>query len=308
MLDLLLNIRGIEVKENEPLSRHTTWRVGGPAGYFIVCNSMDGFKAVLETANRSEIPFMIIGKGSNLLVSDEGFPGIVLMLSGDFKKIEVDGSTIIAGCGCTLRSLSNMAVENSLSGLEFAHDIPGTLGAAIKINAGAYGWDFSKVTDTVTVIDSKNLQTRDIHPDFEYRSSSIGEGLICVSASLSLEKADPGTIKKTIDEFTRKRLSAQPRGSSAGSVFKNPPNDFAARLIESAGCKGLSVNGASVSQQHANFIMNNDGAKAQDIVKLIQLVRQKVYNTTGVLLDTEIKTVGLVLDESQEFREQAQRT
>lgn len=302
------SLQKTDVKENEPLDRHTTWKVGGPADYYLVCGSEDDLVNVIKAAKGYSIPYFIIGKGSNLLVSDEGFKGFAIRLTGEFEAISVEGSIIEAGCGATLRSLSNAALKNGLSGLEFAHDIPGTLGAAIKLNAGAHGDDFSMIIKSVTLFDTENMGITAVTPEFGYRHSSIEDGQICLRAELSLTSDNNESVKNRISQLTEKRKSSQPTGFSAGSVFKNPDNDYAARLIEISGCKGLSINSARISERHANFIMNEGHAKAQDIVKLMQLVREKVYNTTGIVLETEIKTVGFVLDESPKLREQTKRT
>lgn len=303
MPGLLAEIEGLDVAKREPLSKHTTWKVGGPAEYFVTSSSIDSLKQAVALAAEAKVSITVIGSGSNLLVSDEGLDGMVIKLSGDFQKSSLEDTKLWAGGGASLRSISNLALKNGLSGLEFAHDIPGTLGAAVKINAGAHGEDFAGVTRTVKVFDIADRSISKVTPEFGYRSSSLTSEQICLGAELDLKDSDNATIKEKIDRFARKRHLSQPKGFSAGSVFKNPVGDHAARLIEEAGCKGLSINGAAVSEQHANFILNEGTAKAQDIAELIQLVRKKVYNTTGIMLETEIMTVGFVLNENPRFRE-----
>lgn len=295
-------ISGLKVKKDEPLSKHTTWRVGGPADLFIEADSRNGLLNVINLLREKGIPYFLLGSGSNILVSDYGFRGAVIKLGREFKNYLASGNTIIAGCSLSLRSLSNKALGSGLSGLEFAHDIPGTLGGAIKVNAGAFGEEISGIVRNVDILDANDLSIKKITPIFNYRSSSIGNSAICLEAELMLQKKDVERIRSKLKKLSEKRKVLQPSGFSAGSVFKNPDKMIAGKLIEEADCKNVSIGNASVSRKHANFIITNGKASAKDILQLIQLVREKVYNSTGINLETEIIPVGFTKYEIAGFR------
>lgn len=303
LFSLIQSIPSLKVKKDEPLSKYTTWRVGGPADFFVEADNRDGLLNLIKLLQKNDVPYFLLGGGSNILVSDSGFKGIIIKLGKEFKDYRAYDNTIIAGCALSLRNLSNKALASGLSGLEFAHDIPGTLGGAIKVNAGAFGEDISRIMGSVDILDAVDLTIRKITPVFGYRASSIDNSLICIEAELILQKMNMKQIKSKIEKLSEQRKVLQPGGFSTGSVFKNPDNMFAGELIEAAGCKSVSIGDARVSEKHANFIITNGKTKAKDILSLIQLIREKVYNSTGIILETEIIPVGFVRDEITGFRE-----
>lgn len=286
---------GSNVVRARSLAKETTLGVGGPAELFVVADTFDQLKRTLSTAIEYDIPWFILGKGSNLLVSDAGFQGIVLRLGRDFRLVEVEDGRIKAGCGAMLSILVRTALKASLGGLAFAVGIPGTLGGALAGNAGAHGGSIGALVENVTVYTPgeklRRLQVSEI--SFAYRHSSLGDGEIVLEASLKLHHQDSRRIKHDMERFFRQRKEKQPlRYPNAGSTFKNPPGNFAARLIDEAGCRGLTVGGAQIADQHANFIINTGEASARDVYDLIAEVQRRVCEATGIVLEPEIKTIG----------------
>ena len=289
---------------NEPLSRHTTFKIGGPARVFAVPSDKEELKKILSLSRKDSIPYYILGNGSNLLVSDRGVDGIVIKLDGLFKHFDFRKNLLIAGGGIELASLRREACKKGLSGLEFTVGIPGTLGGAITMNAGAdFSDNIGKLVKRVEIMDKcgrvKWLSHKEI--DFGYRCTSIEKGSIILKAELKLKSASPVSIKKRTDSIWKKRKRSQPmREKSAGSIFKNPKNlgqstkgqsPFfgAGFLIEKAGLKGKSCGKAYISPVHANFIVNRGNAKASDVTKLIKVAQREVFKQFGIKLELEIE-------------------
>ncbi|MFY9402459.1 MAG: UDP-N-acetylmuramate dehydrogenase [Candidatus Omnitrophota bacterium] len=283
--------RGLKVKSNYPLKNRTTFKIGGPAEYFCVPKDLSTLKRLIIQAKKNKVPYFIIGAGSNLLISDRGVKGLVILLnSAYFKKIKVKREFIEAQAGASLSSIIKFALDRSLSGLEFLSGVPATLGGAIAMNAGCWGKEISGLVDEVRVMDSfgkvKRLKKKMIK--FGYRRSGLKKYII-LGARLKLSQDKKEKIRQNIKECLLKRYKAQGRVFySAGSIFKNPKGDYAARLIERCGLKGKESGGAIVSRKHANFILNKGNAKADDVLRLIKLIRAKVRKKFGVDLKPEI--------------------
>ncbi|MBO5998225.1 MAG: UDP-N-acetylmuramate dehydrogenase [Lachnospiraceae bacterium] len=306
------------IKLLEPLSAHTTFKCGGPAQLFIEAENDDELSGLLRLFEERKIPYFILGRGSNLLVSDDGFNGAVICLCGDYSGIGIcgecmdsstgesspDGSgaeagkTVVeAGAGASLVGLSAFARDNSLDGLAFACGIPGSVGGGIIMNAGAYGGELKDVTLSVDVLDPESLRIFTIpapEMEFGYRTSRAKkEGLIVLRARFGLEKGDRDAIAGKMEELLLQRRQKQPlEYPSAGSTFKRPEGYFAGKLIQDAGLKGFSVGAAQVSEKHSGFVINRGGASAAEIAELIETVRRKVYENSGVMLEREVIYVG----------------
>ncbi len=289
----------------EPLSHHTSFRVGGPADLLAQPQDRQTLAAILKTAKKESIPVTIIGGGTNTLVSDKGIRGLVIVLNAlksnpcmveDAKRSQGDKKTISADGGERLSTVVRFAMDQGLSGLEFAAGIPGTLGGAIMMNAGTASWDISKVIACVDVIDTKTLTYQTIKKKsltFSYRQLQLRNKII-VGAHLTLTQADPGMIKKSFDQSLKTKNRTQPVSlASAGCFFKNPaPDSPAGKLIEDAGLKGIQINGAQVSELHANFIVNANNARCEDILALKNLVQKTVFEKYKIKLETEVKVTG----------------
>jgi len=289
------------VVKNKVLAKETTMRVGGPAAIFAIADSFDHLRIVLYTAKDWGLPFFIIGRGSNLLISDSGFPGVVLRLGKDFMIKRVENTKIQAGAGVSLPSLVQAASKHSLNGLNFAVGIPGSLGGALVMNAGAHGDCIGKLVKNV-IICTKDCEFKVLEREqlnFEYRRGYFDKGDIIVEATLVLSAGDAELIKRQMEEYFTKRKNNQPlRFPNAGSIFKNPQGAFAGHLIESAGCKGMRVGDAEVSAKHANFVVNRGGATASNVYDLLRLVQQRVFDYNGVVLEPEIEFLGEFDEES----------
>ena len=278
------------------LKDHTTFKTGGPAGAFVLVENSDELARVVAFFKDREIPFFVLGNGSNLLVSDSGFDGAVIKLSGSFNELSVSGNVITAGAGVLLSKVCLLAEESGLSGLEFAYGIPGTLGGAMVMNAGAYDGEMAYVVSEVTVLDGegtvRTLSCEDMH--FGYRDSIIKHSpMIVLSAKMTLEPGDRAEIHDKMADFLQRRKSKQPlEFPSAGSTFKRPVGYFAGKLIEDAGLKGKRIGGACVSEKHAGFIVNTGGATASDINMLMETVEEEVYQRFGVKLEPEVIKIG----------------
>lgn len=284
-----------EVRVLEPMARHTTYRIGGPAALYCVLDTMHDVTVAQRVLEEEGVPWTIVGKGSNLLVSDAGYEGAVLVLGREFKRHAVEGEVLRAGAASVVAQLVQEAFNKGLSGLEWAVGIPGTLGGALAMNAGTRDGCIGQVVDTVTIlIPGKGLTLvhgRDIVWDYR-RSGLAGRGII-LEAELKVQEGEPGRIRIQMERNLKARRSTQPLGVlSAGSVFANPPGDSAGRLIESVGLKGFSVGGARISTVHANFIVNEGAARAADVVELISRIRTTVKDVCGVELRPEIKFLG----------------
>lgn len=283
------------VVKDKALAKETTMRVGGPAAIFAIANSFHHLRIVLDTARDWGLPLFIIGKGSNLLVSDAGFPGIVLRLGGDFMLKRIEGTKVQAGAGVSLPSLVQATSKHSLRGLSFAIGIPGSLGGALVMNAGAHDECIGDLVRNVIVC-TKECTFKVLERDqmnFEYRNGNFNRDDIIMEATLVLSVGDTGIIKHQMEDYFAKRKDNQPlQFPNAGSIFKNPHGLLAGRLIESAGCKGMRIGGAEVSIKHANFIINRGGATASDVYALFRSVQQQVFDHHGITLEPEIEFLG----------------
>lgn len=286
------------VLTNEPMSKHTTFHIGGNADYLIKIKSAEDIVKALKVCKENNLPVFILGNGSNILVGDNGIRGIVLQLEKDFQSFEVDkeNGIIRADAGILLTKLANIALSEDLSGFECLSGIPGTLGGAVYMNAGAYGDEIANHIIDVTYI-NENLEIVTITKEeclFGYRKSFFTDTKnVILSAGLKLEKGKSEEIKEKMAEYTKLRVSKQPvEKFSAGSTFKRPEGNFAGTLIEKAGLKGKKIGGAEVSEKHAGFIINSDSATAKDVLCLVEYVRKTVYEMSGIMLEPEIKKIG----------------
>ena len=285
----------IEYVKNEPMNRHTTFKIGGNADVFVKVKNEDELRLILSLACEYNMPYFILGRGSNLLVSDQGIEGIVISLDG-IDSIKFNGDTVVCGAGASLRALCIAAQKASLSGLEFAYGIPGTVGGALYMNAGAYGGEMSQVVVSATAIDSKGNIIEFSLPDMKlgYRTSVFkNTDLIITSVAFKLKQDDSAKIKAAMDDFFARRRDKQPlEYPSAGSTFKRPEGYFAGAIIEKNKLKGVSVGGAQVSEKHAGFVINTGSATCQDVLSLIKKVQDTVKEADGVQLEPEVIFVG----------------
>ncbi|MCD8316190.1 MAG: UDP-N-acetylmuramate dehydrogenase [Eggerthellaceae bacterium] len=287
-----------DVYAKEPMAAHTTYRIGGPARFLVRVNSVGALSRLICVCNENSVSYMPIGRGSNLLVSDEGYRGVVIMLGRDFRQTNVDrdSSTITVGAGVPLSAAVQEAFQKNLSGLEFAVGTPGSMGGAVRMNAGsAKEWMGSVITSVTTIRPDGQLHkyaASDI--DWGYRSTSIPEDEVVVECELRLSEADPFFIRGKMEANLSRRKASQPLNErSCGSVFRNPEGGKSAgQLIDSLGLKGMSCGDAQISEMHANFIINKGSAKAADVVRLIQFVQSKVYESYGITLKPEVRFVG----------------
>lgn len=285
----------IPLKENECMKNHTSFKIGGNADYFVNVCSLQQLKAVIKKVKELKMPYFILGKGSNLLVSDKGIEGAVISLLG-LNEITVCDDKIEVGAGANLGSVCLKACENGLTGLEFAYGIPGSIGGALYMNAGAYGGEMSQVVESALCIDENgNEEIIDLtQMQLGYRTSAFKRnGKIVVSVKLKLQKGKSEEIRSKMEDFLGRRKAKQPlEYPSAGSTFKRPEGYFAGALIEKNGLKGFSVGGAMVSEKHAGFVINYNNAKAEDVKQLIQEVKNRVLTADGVELEPEVIFVG----------------
>lgn len=280
---------------NEPMSRHTTFKIGGNADIFVKVKTEDELKTVLSLTKEFDLPYFILGKGSNLLVSDKGIAGIVISLDG-LDSITVNGDTVTCGAGASLRAVCLATQKAGLSGLEFAYGIPGTVGGALYMNAGAYGGEMSQVVVSATAVDRHgNIKFFNLEQmKLGYRTSAFkNTDLIITSVTLKLKHGNADKIKAAMDDFFSRRRDKQPlEFPSAGSTFKRPEGYFAGALIEKNNLKGASVGGAQVSQKHAGFVINTGSATCEDVLSLIKKVKDTVKQADGVDLEPEVIFVG----------------
>ena len=285
----------IEYVKDEPMSRHTTFKIGGNADLWVTIKSLEELKLILSVTKEFDTPCFVCGKGSNLLVSDKGIDGVVISLQG-LDEIKIDGNALVCGAGASLRAVCLAAQKASLSGLEFAFGIPGTIGGALYMNAGAYGGEMSQVVVSATAVDLDGNQVELLLPDMKlgYRTSVFkNNGLIITSVKLQLNSGDAQKIKATMDDFFGRRRDKQPlEFPSAGSTFKRPEGYFAGALIEQNNLKGVSVGGAQVSEKHAGFVINTGDATCDDVLSLIDKVKDTVKTADGVELEPEVIFVG----------------
>lgn len=286
-----------QILVNESMSNHTTFRVGGAADIFVEIETLCQLKNVLailrfEGLTRLNKDFYLIGNGSNLLVSDKGIRGVVLHLSKQYSHIEARGTVLVCEAGAALATIAKAACENALTGFEFAAGIPGSLGGAIVMNAGAYGGEMKQVIKSVLLMapDGTLVEKSVAEMKFSYRHSLLKEqDFIVVSAQIALERGNQSQIRAKMEELAARRREKQPlEYPSAGSTFKRPEGYFAAKLIEDAGLRGFCVGDAQVSEKHCGFVINKGKATAQDIYTLIEQVQKKVYETSGVMIEPEV--------------------
>lgn len=284
------------VLRDEPMSRHTTFRVGGPADLFVTPGEKGQVQKALSAVREAGIPFYIVGNGSNLLVGDRGFRGVILQIGKKMNRIQIQDSVIHAQAGALLSQIAARVQAGGLSGFEFASGIPGTLGGAVMMNAGAYGGEMKQVLIEAQVLSAEGVFEDVLAEDMElgYRSSIFSRNKnVVLGASIQLKPGDPAEIQSRMDELKARRVSKQPlEYPSAGSTFKRPEGYFAGKLIEDAGLRGFQVGGAQVSEKHCGFVINKEGALAGDIRSLMEQVSEKVYARFGVRLEPEVKMIG----------------
>ncbi len=292
-------MKNSEIKTNEDMSKHTSFKVGGKADIFIKINDIQDLKYILDFTKKNNIPLTIIGNGSNVLVKDNGIRGITIYLNFDDIQIdeEQNGEVIVTvGSGVKLAMLAVILQKKGIAGFEFASGIPGTIGGAIRMNAGAYGKEMKEVVENVTYIDEEGNKHKleNEQMDFSYRHSRFKEKQeIIIEAQLKFQKEDAEKIKERMDEYRKARMEKQPIDMpSAGSTFKRGTNYISAKLIDDAGLKGYEIGGAQVSEKHAGFIVNKGNATAQDILDLIDYVIKVVYEKFGKILELEVEVIG----------------
>lgn len=297
VLEKFWNLLGKDrVLVDEPMKRHTTFRIGGPADFFLLPSTVDEVRGILEICREEELPYFILGNGSNLLVSDKGYRGVIIQLYRNFSNISVEGNEICASSGALLSQIAAAARNASLTGFEFAGGIPGTLGGAVFMNAGAYGGELKDVLkEAVVMTEQGEILTLPVEKlDMGYRTSRIKKaGYLVLEARLVLEQGDMDKIRDITKDLTEKRVSKQPlEYPSAGSTFKRPEGYFAGKLIMDAGLRGYQVGDAQVSEKHCGFVINKGNATAADVLTLIENVREKVQEQFGVTLEPEVKFLG----------------
>lgn len=309
IIDNIIKYAGSEnVLLNEPMSKHTTFRVGGNADAYVFVDDEEKAVSLIRLLscynknscldnNQEIIPYFIIGNGSNLLVSDNGYRGVIIEIGKGFNEILIDDNYLTVKAGAPIIKVANECLNNSLTGLEFASGIPGTVGGAVVMNAGAYGGEIKDVIETVKlydILEDKIVIKKRDEMDFSYRHSIVKDRpYVVLEVVFKLEKGNKDEIKAVMDELREKRVTKQPlEYPSAGSTFKRPEGYFAGKLIEDSGLKGYSVGGAQVSEKHSGFVINRNNGTASDVYRLIQDVKNKVYTDSGVKLCEEVILLG----------------
>ncbi len=297
MREIFEKIVGTEnVLIDELMSKHTTFKIGGTADFFLTPENEEQLKSAYFAAKQAGLPVIILGNGSNLLVGDKGIRGVVICVFKKMDNIDVCGEKIVVGCGTPMSRVSNVALKAELSGFEFASGIPGTIGGGVYMNAGAYGFELKDIIETVRYMDNQGniLDISCNDAEFGYRESIFAKnGYVVLGCTLKLEKDSAEAIRERINDYTQRRNSKQPiEKPSAGSVFKRPEGYFAGGLIEDAGLKGFSIGGAQVSEKHAGFIVNTGNATARNVLDLIEHIKFVVLEKYGVELETEVKLIG----------------
>ena len=285
-----------EILFDEPMKKHTTFKIGGPVDVMIIPNNEEELIGAIKFSRENNIDFLIMGNGSNLLIKDGGIRGVVIKINEGFRQITVNENRIYCESGALLSTVSKVALKNSLRGFEFASGIPGTIGGAITMNAGAYGGEMKDVVIKVRVLDKNSVikEYTNEEMNFRYRNSRVwDEGLIVLGVELNLEEGDYSTIEEVMKDLTYKRTSKQPLElPSGGSTFKRPDGYFAGKLIEDSGLRGLRHGGAQVSEKHCGFVVNVDNATCKDVLHLISVIQKVVRDNYEVELETEIKLLG----------------
>lgn len=283
-------LRDVSMKE------HTTMRVGGKAALMIIPETISCVQKIISFLYSSNIPYIIIGNGSNLIFQDTGYDGVIIKIGEPLSSIEVFDDTIVAMAGASLAHVANKAMENSLTGLEFASGIPGSIGGAVFMNAGAYDGEIKQVVLETLCVDNKgNLITiKGQEHNFSYRHSRLqDDDLTCLQVKMKLEKSDKSSIQAKMNDLNARRRDKQPLNyPSAGSVFKRPPGCYAGKLVDDCGLRGTKIGGAQVSDKHCGFIINTGNATAADVISLIEYVQDTVYKNSGVWLELEVRIVG----------------
>ena len=291
------------IRRDEPMDAHTSFRTGGPAAAFVVAENDEELSAALSALAGSGAEHLLMGNGSNLLVADEGYPGVIIKLGGDFESIEQDEEDpclVRVGAAKLMSSTSAFLTGRGLAGFEFASGIPGSIGGAVFMNAGAYGGEMKDVVESVRVMDADGTGLRELgneEMDFSYRHSAAEEnGMIILSAALRLRSDDREAIAARVAELSAKRNAKQPVNfPSAGSTFKRPAGGYAAALIEEAGLKGYRAGGAEVSEKHSGFVINRGGATTEDVLAVMRHVREKVFENSGIMLEPEVRLINCSL-------------
>jgi UDP-N-acetylmuramate dehydrogenase len=288
--------RGRRLRVAFPLAPLTTFRIGGPAALYLEAEDDGDLAAAAGAVGATGIPWIVIGKGSNILVSDGGFPGLVIRLGKGYRWAARDGTRLQAGGSMPLPALAGVALSHSLSGLEFGVAIPASLGGAVRMNAGAHRGSMDQVLEQIDLYSLTHAERTVFSADragFSYRRSALPEGSIVIGASVHLHSGEPADIRHEMDEARAWRKATQPLAEpNCGSVFKNPPEDHAARLVEAVGAKGLSVGSAMVSEKHSNFIVARPGVTASDVHRLIRLIQDRVAERFDVVLEPEVQLIG----------------
>jgi len=285
-----------EILPEEPLARHTTWRIGGPARLYCRARSEEGLSRVLAQADRRGLALALLGMGSNILVADEGFPGVVVRLEGKFLDVGIEDDRLTAGGGAALGGVCAAAQRAGLSGLEAISGIPSSIGGAVRINAGAYGGEIFDVLESVRLVSRRGDRRQAAAAEIAhgYRWTALCDSTeIVAQATLRLRAAPREEIEAKTRMVAEKRRGALPGEPNAGSVFKNPPGDFAGRLIEACGLKGAREGAAAISERHANVIVNRGGARAEDVLALMRRMRDGVRQKFGITLSPEVEMLGL---------------
>ncbi len=282
------------VRYDEPLKNHTTFKIGGNCIALIEPREVSDIVETIKICRENSIKFFVIGNGSNLLVPDEGYNGVIIKLKSEFSTIQVEGEYLIVNSGAKLSEVYTVAYENSLTGFEFASGIPGTIGGAIYMNAGAYGGEMKDIVEFVEVLDLDNFELRELKNEeleFSYRKSIIQrKNYIVTTIKLKLQKGNKEEINAVYEDLRERRNSKQPLNfGSAGSTFKRPEGHFASKLIEDAGLKGYHINDAWVSEKHSGFIVNKGNASFKEVMELIEYVQKVVFEKFGVKLETEVR-------------------
>jgi UDP-N-acetylmuramate dehydrogenase len=294
-LDRVATRLGGLARRDVPLGHLTTYRVGGAADLFVTVTRASELRAVAHAVAAERVPTLVVGRGSNLLVADVGFRGLAVQLAGEFEAVAIDGTTVTAGGAASLPVVARQSAAAGVTGFEWAVGVPGSIGGAVRMNAGGHGSDMAASLTRVHVVDLATGEDGWVAADrlaLSYRHSALGPTQVVAAAELHLATGDRATSEAEIAEIVRWRRTHQPGGQNAGSVFTNPPGDSAGRLIEAAGAKGLRVGSAHVSVKHANFIQADEGGSADDVWRLMQTVRATVRESAGVDLEPETRLVG----------------
>ena len=282
-------------KFDEPLKRYTAWKIGGPADALLEPKSVEELVEATERAREHDVPLTILGGGTNVLIRDGGIRGLTIRLAKSLRNVEIEGTSVTAESGVLYPVLANTTAGRGLAGLEFATGIPGTVGGAVYMNAGAYGSETKEVLDWADVVkDHEVIRIKSEYLDLSYRHSALHENpdWVVVRAGYTLVPGDPTELKARIKEFRKQRMNGSPNRPSCGSTFKRPPGDFPGRVIEAAGLKGTRVGNIEVSPVHANYLVNLGGGTAEEALKLIDLVQVKVRERLGIELEAEVRILG----------------